>query len=39
MQKSNPQKKNFQEQSQQHPGMEYKMHPLPKFDNDSMGEK
>src|SRR3954467_13851898 len=39
MQKSNPKKKMFKMQSQQHPGLEYKMDPLPKFDDDSPGNK
>ena len=33
MQKSNPKKKIFKKQSQPHPGMEYKMVPLPEFDD------
>jgi NAD(P)-dependent dehydrogenase (short-subunit alcohol dehydrogenase family) len=33
MQKSNPKKKIFKKQSQRHPGMEYKMIPLPEFDD------
>jgi NAD(P)-dependent dehydrogenase (short-subunit alcohol dehydrogenase family) len=32
MQKSNPKRKIFRKQSQRHPGMEYKMDPLPEFD-------
>lgn len=33
MQKTSPKKKIFKQQSQQPPGMEYKMEPLPVFDN------
>jgi len=33
MQKSNPKKKIFKKQSQNHPGMEYEMNPLPQFDD------
>lgn len=35
MQKSNTKKKLFQKQSQDHPGMEFEMNPLPKFDDGS----
>lgn len=35
MQKSNPKKKIFKEQSQSLPGLEHKMDPLPDFDDDS----
>src|SRR6201988_3055295 len=34
MQKSNPKKVIFKKQTQRHPGMEYKMDPLPEFDDD-----
>jgi len=37
MQKSNPPKKIFKKQEQRHPGLEYKMEPLPEFDNGSPG--
>lgn len=37
MQKSNPKKKIFKEQSQSLPGLEHKMDPLPDFDDDSPG--
>ncbi len=37
MQKSNPKKKIFKKQSQDHPGMEYEMNPLPIFDDGSAG--
>jgi NAD(P)-dependent dehydrogenase (short-subunit alcohol dehydrogenase family) len=37
MQKSNLKKKIFKKQSQRHPGMEYKMDPLPVFDTDLPG--
>ncbi|MDZ4758791.1 MAG: SDR family oxidoreductase [Bacteroidota bacterium] len=37
MQKTNPKKKLFKKQSQPHPGMEYKMDPLPIYDNDLLG--
>lgn len=37
MQKSNPKKKVFKEQSQDLPGLEKKMDPQPKFDNGSAG--
>jgi len=33
MQKSSPKKKLFKKQSQNHPGLEYKMDPLPQFDD------
>ena len=33
MQKSNPKKKIFKDQSQDLPGLEHKMDPLPEFDN------
>jgi NAD(P)-dependent dehydrogenase (short-subunit alcohol dehydrogenase family) len=39
MQKSNPKKKIFKKQSQPHPGLEYKMDPLPEFDDGSEGNK
>ncbi len=34
MQKSSPKKKIFKKQSQRHPGLEYKMDPLPEFDSE-----
>lgn len=37
MQKSNPKKKIVKKQSQPHPGMEYKMDPLPEFDDGFTG--
>lgn len=37
MQKSNPKKKLFPVQSQTRPGLEYKMHPEPEYDNSSLG--
>lgn len=37
VQKSNPKKKIVKKQSQSQPGMEYKMDPLPEFDNRSNG--
>jgi NAD(P)-dependent dehydrogenase (short-subunit alcohol dehydrogenase family) len=37
MQKSNPKRKIFPAQHQKHPGMEYKMHPLPEFDSEYPG--
>lgn len=33
MQKSNPKKKIYKKQTQEHPGLEYKMNPLPVFDD------
>jgi len=39
MQKSNPKKKLFTKQSQNHPGLEYKMNPLPEFDNGKKGSE
>lgn len=35
MQKSNPEKKIFKEQEQSRPGLEFKMDPMPEFDDDS----
>ena len=37
MQKSNPKRKIYKEQSQAQPGKEYKMDPLPGFDDDTQG--
>ncbi|MES2566895.1 MAG: SDR family oxidoreductase [Bacteroidota bacterium] len=37
MQKSNPKKPIVKRQSQPHPGLEYKMNPLPEFDDGSSG--
>lgn len=37
MQKSNPKKPIVKRQSQPHPGLEYKMNPLPEFDDGSIG--
>jgi NAD(P)-dependent dehydrogenase (short-subunit alcohol dehydrogenase family) len=39
MQKSNPPKKIFKKQSQEQPGLEYKMEPLPEFDHGSLGSE
>lgn len=39
MQKSNPKKKIFRKQSQSQPGLEYKMDPIPDFDDDSKGSE
>lgn len=37
MQKSNPKRKLFSAQPQNHPGLEYKMKPLPEYDNSTPG--
>jgi NAD(P)-dependent dehydrogenase (short-subunit alcohol dehydrogenase family) len=37
MQKSNPKKRIFKKQKQHHPGLEFKMDPLPVFDDTSVG--
>jgi NAD(P)-dependent dehydrogenase (short-subunit alcohol dehydrogenase family) len=39
MQKSNPPKKIFKKQSQEQPGLEYKMEPLPEFDHGTLGSE
>lgn len=39
MQKSNPKKEAFKRQSQPHPGLEYKMDPLPVFSNSQPGSQ
>ena len=38
MQKGSPKKKIFKKQAQQHPGLEYKMDPLPEFDNEQASQ-
>jgi hypothetical protein len=37
MQKSNPKRKVFRKQSQELPGLEHRIDPLPDFDNDTQG--